>query len=107
MSEEPQDIAMKDHDLLIATYTLQKELIRQFGEFTKTNNERQTKFTTELNEIGRNQVKLDGEIVSIKGMWSALDERIDKSESTNKWLAVAAVLGSIIAGALSVIAFIR
>ena len=101
-----EQINLKDHDILIATYTLQQEIIRRFDDYIKSNEEIHARTATEMNELSRNQIKTDGEILSLKGMVSNLDERVDKSESNNRWMSVAAIIGSIIAAALSILVLV-
>lgn len=111
------DINMKDHDILIATYTLQQELVRRFDEYIKSNDERHQRASVELNETRRKQVQFDGEIVNVKGLVSNLDEKIEreceqmnkrvsKSEGDAKWFNVAAIIGSIVAGAISILVWV-
>ena len=112
------DINMKDHDILIATYTLQQEMIRRLDEYIKSNDERHQHTNDEMNATRRAQVRIDGDIVSVKGMWNSLDEKVDrevgqlgerlsKVEVNSKWFNVAAIIGSIIAGAISILVWVR
>ena len=111
------DINMKDHDILIATYTLQQELIRRFDDYIKSNEARHTQTEKELSEAGRHRTRIDGEISSLKGAISnsdeklsnrivAMEDRIEKAEVSSRWLNVAAVVGSIIAGTISILVWV-
>jgi hypothetical protein len=100
---DPSTINMQDHDLLIATYTLQRELIRRFDDYIKSNDALHQRTSEELRSFGLNQVKLDGELVTVKGLWNSLDERVDRVENLNKWLSAAALIGAIVATAISLI----
>jgi len=112
------DINMKDHDLLIASYTLQQEMIRRLDDYIKSNDELHRQASTERHEVKTAQVKLEGQLTTVKGLWSNLDEKVDreceqvndrlsKVENNSKWFSVAAIIGSIIAGAISILVYVR
>jgi peptidoglycan hydrolase CwlO-like protein len=92
---------MKDHDVLIAVYTLQQEMNRRFDSYIQSNDERLSAQSKEVSEIGRTLIRLDGDIAQIKGMFSNLDERIDKLENKNLWMTVGAYIGVIVAGVIA------
>jgi hypothetical protein len=94
-------IIMKDHDILIAVHTLQTEMMRRWDEYAKTNDARHEQTSRELGEISRTQIKVDGDITSVKGMFNTLDERVDKLESKNLWMTIASYIGIIIAGVIA------
>lgn len=92
---------LKDHDLLVATYTLQQELSRQFGEYIRANDERVRNNDKAIQAASLNQARMDGEILSIKGMIDRLDERIDSQEKTSLWMNVGGYIGIIVAGVIA------
>jgi len=92
---------LKDHDLLVATYTLQQELSRQFGEYIRANDEKVRMNEKNIQAAELNQARLDGEILSLKGMISRLDERMDGQERTSLGMNIGGYIGIIIAGAIA------
>jgi hypothetical protein len=100
-NDTQEKINMKDHDILVSTHTLMGELMRRFEGYIDTNNTRIMQNEREISEIARNQVRLDSENMSLKGMINALDERLDETEK--KWkvgdLMVAA--GTLVAGLIA------
>lgn len=92
---------LKDHDLLVATYTLQQELSRQFGEYIRANDERVRTNEKDIQAASLNQARIDGEIMSMKGMISRLDERLDGQEKTSLGMNVGGYIGIIIAGVIA------
>lgn len=101
VTDTQEKIIMKDHDILIAVYTLQTDMIRRFDDYIKTNNERIDKTNQELGAVSREQIRVSGDITSIKGTISNLDERIDKLEAKNMWMIVASYIGAIVAGTIA------
>lgn len=101
LTDTDRKIIMKDHDVLIAVYTLQQEMNRRFDSYIQSNDERLSVQSKEVSEIGRTLIRLDGDIAQIKGMFSNLDERIDKLENKNLWMTVGAYVGVIVAGVIA------
>jgi hypothetical protein len=101
LTDTDRKIIMKDHDVLIAVYTLQQEMNRRFDEYMKSNDARLVVQDKEMSEMGRTLIRIDGDITSIKGMFSNLDERIDKLEGKNLWMTVGAYIGVIVAGVIA------
>ena len=97
----PEESPLRDHDLLVATYTLQQELSRQFGEYIRANDERVLANDKQIQSVNINQARLDGEILSIKGLISRLDERIDEQERRSLGMNVGGYVGIIIAGVIA------
>jgi hypothetical protein len=98
LSDTNEKINMKDHDILVSTHTLMGELMRRFEGYIETNNARIIQTEREMSEIAKNQIRLDSENVSIKGMVSALDERMDKLEVKSVRMDLIAYVGAVIAG---------
>ena len=96
-----EDIDLKDHDILIATYTLQKELMRRFDDYVKANDELHKETSSKISEMGKSQIRVDGDITILKGMFSTLDERLDELEKKNIIMSAAAGIGALIAGAIA------
>lgn len=94
-------IITKDHDILIAVYTLQTDMMRRLDEYMKTNNERIDKTNQELGAVSREQIRVSGDITNIKGNINSLDERIDRLEAKNLWMTGASYVGVIVAGAIA------
>lgn len=69
-----------DHDLLVRNVTLQEVLIRRVEEYIKSNNERLETTERGLKEISINQVRLDGDITTIKGWQSSLEDKLENLE---------------------------
>lgn len=101
LTDTDRKIIMKDHDVLIAVYTLQQEMNRRFDAYIQSNDERLTNQSREIGEMSRTLIRVDGDIAQMKGMYSNLDERIDKLESKNLWMTAAAYIGVIIAGVIA------
>lgn len=101
LSDTNEKIVMKDHDILIAVHTLQTELIRRFDEYIKSNDARHQQNEKEMGQIAKAQIRLDGDIINIKGMISNLDERIDKQEIKSFRMDAAGYVAVIIAGAIA------
>jgi hypothetical protein len=101
LTDTDKKIIMKDHDVLIAVYTLQQEMNRRFDEYMKANDARLVLQDKEVSEMGRTLIRIDGDIATIKGMFSNLDERIDKLESKNLWMTAAAYIGVIVAAVIA------
>lgn len=94
-------INMKDHDILVSTHTLMGELMRRFESYIETNNARLIQTERGMSEIAKNQVRLDSENVSIKGMYNSLDERMDRFESKSFWMDAAGYIGVVVAGVIA------
>lgn len=90
-----------DHDILIEVRTLQSELMRRFDESTKSVAESISKTNSELEKVSREQLRLSGDITTVKGTISSLDERIDRLENKNLWMTMASYVGVIVAGAIA------
>lgn len=101
LTDTDRKIIMKDHDVLIAVYTLQQEMNRRFDAYIESNDKRLASYSQEIGEMGRTLIRLDGDITQVKGMFSNLDERIDKLESKNLWMTAAAYIGVIVAGVIA------
>ena len=101
LTDTDRKIIMKDHDVLIAVYTLQQEMIRQLSEYIKSNDERHRTTEKEVSEMSRTIIRLDGDITSVKEMFHSIDERVDKLESKNLWMTVGAYIGVIVAGVIA------
>jgi len=101
LTDTDRKIIMKDHDVLIAVYTLQQEMNRRFDAYIESNDKRLASYSQEIGEMGRTLIRLDGDISQVKGMFSNLDERIDKLESKNLWMTAAAYIGVIVAGVIA------
>lgn len=101
LTDTGDKINMKDHDILVSTHTLMGELMRRFEGYIDTNNARILQTEREMGEVARNQVRLDSENTSIKGMVSALDERIEKMDAHWKRGDIALAVGTLIAGVIA------
>ena len=101
LTDTDRKIIMKYHDVLIAVYTLQQEMNRRFDAYIESNDKRLASYSQEIGEMGRTLIRLDGDITQVKGMFSNLDERIDKLESKNLWMTAAAYIGVIVAGVIA------
>ena len=101
MGDTGEKIIMKDHDILISVHTLQTEMIRRMDGYIESNNQRILQTEREMSELSKHQVKIDGEIVSLKGMYSSIDERMDKSEAKSFWMDAVGYLGILIAGVIA------
>ena len=101
LTDTDRKIIMKDHDVLIAVYTLQQEMNRRFDAYIESNDKRLASYSQEIGEMGRTLIRLDGDITQVKGMFSNLDERIDKLESKDLWMTAAAYIGVIVAGVIA------
>lgn len=96
-----EKMIMKDHDILIAVYTLQQEMTRRFDSYIESNNDRIGKNEQELQAVAREQIRVSGEITSLKGMYNSLDERMDKFEAKSFWMDATGYLGILIAGVIA------
>jgi hypothetical protein len=101
LTETGEKIVLKDHDILIAVHTLQTEMMRRFDDYAKVNDERHSSHVRELHTLSIDQVKINGDIAQIKGMYSTIDERIDKLEAKNLWMTAGSYLGVIVAGTIA------
>jgi hypothetical protein len=103
--QENKTILTSDHDILVATYTLQQVLVGRLEDYIKGNNERLGRTEAELQSIAREQIRVNGELTNLKGVVSnvneQMDDRLDKLENKNTWMNVGAYLGVIVAGVIA------
>ena len=101
MTDTDRKIILKDHDVLIAVYTLQQEMNRRFDEYMKDNNARLAATDKEVGDMGRTLIRVDSDLAQIKGMYNNLDERMDRIESKSIWMNVGGYIGVIVAGVIA------
>ncbi len=93
-------IIMKDHDILIATYTLQQEALRRQDEDRRASVDRGNQISLELRTISVEQARISTEVLNFKQDYTQMDRRMDNMESKSMRMdlisyALAAVAGVI------------
>jgi hypothetical protein len=94
-------IIMKDHDILIATYTLQQESLRRQDEDRRAATERGNTITVELRTIAIEQAKISTEFNNFKNDYEGLTKRMDTMETKSNRIDLAIAVGAIISGLIA------
>jgi hypothetical protein len=100
LSDTDQKITMKDHDILIATYTLQQENLRRQDDDRRAAVERGQQISLELRTISIEQARITTEFKNLQDDNLTLLKRVERLESkSNVWDAVNS-LGIVVSGAI-------
>src|SRR5688572_8778683 len=102
MPTDTQDkIIMKDHDILIATYTLQQESLRRQDEDRRAAVERGNTIQIELRTISVEQARISTEVTNFKQDYTQMDRRFDNLESKSMRMDLISYILAAVAGLIA------
>lgn len=100
-TQEKIQVNMKDHDVLIAVFTMQQEMSRRMDEDRRAAQERGLTLAGEMKAIAIEQARIATEITNFKSNAQEMDKRIDNLERKSQNMDIISYALAAIAGLIA------